>query len=118
MGIFDLEKRTQFFALEIRKFIQKLPRTICVIEDAKQLARSSGSVAANYIEANESHSKKDYFFRIKICHKEAKESVLWLNLLEVGESDFLREKKAFLAKEAHELVLIFASILRKSGVIK
>ena len=71
---YNLEKRTADFARNIRSFVRSLPRTISNIEDIKQLVRSSGSVGANYIEANESLSKKDFVMRIKICRKEAKES--------------------------------------------
>ncbi len=71
---YDLEERTFTFASEVRDFVRKLPRTISLVEDVKQVTRSSGSVAANYIEANESLSKKDFVMRIKICRKEAKES--------------------------------------------
>ena len=72
--LFDLEDRTFNFAKNIRAFARQIPRTIGNIEDTKQIIRSSGSVGANYIEANESSSKKDFLMRIKICRKEAKES--------------------------------------------
>jgi four helix bundle protein len=78
---YDLEDRTVMFAHRVRTFIKKLPRTISNIEDSKQLIRASGSVGANYIEANESLSKKDFVMRIKICRKEAKESRYWLKLM-------------------------------------
>ena len=55
--------------------MKKLPKTLSNIEDSKQLTRSSGSIGANYIEANESWSKKDFQMRIKICRKESKESI-------------------------------------------
>jgi len=71
---YDLEERTFQFAKNVRIWIKDLPRTISIIEDSKQLVKSSGSVGANYIEANESISKKDFAFRIKISRKEAKES--------------------------------------------
>jgi four helix bundle protein len=113
-GIYDLEERTYSFAKRVRDFIKKLPRTISNNEDISQLTRCSGSAAANYIEANESISKKDFAYRIKICRKEAKESRLFLRLIETGNSDDLVIEKDLLIKEAHELVLIFASILRKT----
>ena len=59
-----------------------MPKTIANIEDSKQLIKSSGSVGANYIEANEKLSKKDFLFRMKISRKEAKESVYWLRLID------------------------------------
>ena len=74
--------------------------------------RSSGSVGANYIEANESLSKKDFICRIKICRKEAKESRYWLRLVEVA-NDVISEREA-LVQEAQELMNIFGAIMRKS----
>jgi four helix bundle protein len=78
---YDLEDRTLAYAKRVRAFVKKLPKTIANIEDIKQLVRASGSVGANYIEANESLSKKDFIMRIKICRKEAKESRYWLKLM-------------------------------------
>ncbi len=57
---YDLEERTFLFAKDWRVYIQKLPKTISNIEDGKQLVRSSGSVGANYIEANEKLGDKDF----------------------------------------------------------
>lgn len=102
---YRLEDRTFLFAQDCREFVKTVPRTIANIEDCKQLVRSSGSVAANYIEANESLSKKDFVMRIKICRKEAKESILWLRLLNASES---------LISEATQLMKIFGAILEKS----
>jgi len=76
--------------------------------------RSSGSVGANYIEANESLSKKDFLMRIKICRKEAKESRYWLRLVEAGDNSLLQKKRSDLIQEAVELTNIFGAILRKS----
>jgi four helix bundle protein len=61
---YDLEDRTFEFARDVRAFVKVLPKTLSNIEDGKQLIRSSGSVGANYIEANESLSKKDFIMRI------------------------------------------------------
>ena len=63
---YDLEERSYSFAKRCRELVKELPKTIQNIEDGKQLIRSSGSQAANYIEANEALSKKDFCFRIKI----------------------------------------------------
>ena len=112
---YDLEQRTIEFAKNIRYFIKKLPKTIITIEDGKQLVRASGSVGANYIEANESLSKKDFVYRIKVCKKEAKESRYWLNLLEIHNISGLEDERLRLSQEATELINIFASIIRKSG---
>jgi len=73
----DLEGRTFQFAQSIRPFVKQLPKTIGNVEDVRQLVRTSGSVAANWIEADEALSKKDFLMRVKICRKEAKESRLF-----------------------------------------
>ncbi len=110
---YDLEERTLKFAKEIRIFIKLLPKNISNFEDGKQLIRSSGSIGANYIEANESLSKKDFIMRIMICRKGAKESEYWLNLTEVDNADLVKTK-AELTDEAIQLRKIFGSILEKS----
>ncbi|SRR5260221_6388441 len=110
----DLEERTRQFAKQVRAFVKLLPRTVCNLEDAKQLARSSGSVAANYIEANEAVSRKDFILHIKYSRKEAKESHLWLDLLDTTGRDGLDHRRAELLQEAQELKLIFSAILKKS----
>ena len=111
---YDLEERTFKFARDCRAYIAKLPKIIANIEDGKQLTRSSGSVAANYIEANEAVSKKDFVLRIKICRKEAKESRLWLMLCETHKDKVLVKKQERLIQEATELMKIFGSIVEKS----
>src|SRR5882762_10222558 len=90
---YDLEDRTFEFAKASRTFAKKLPRTIANIEDAKQFVRASGSIGANYIEANESIGKKDFVMKIKTCRREAKESAYWLRLLDVdGKPNHTRER--------------------------
>ena len=80
--VYDLEERTFQFAKDVRLFVKTLPKTIANIEDGKQLIKASGSVGANYIEANESLGKKDFSMRIKISRKESKESAYWLRLIQ------------------------------------
>lgn len=111
---YDLEERTLKFAINSRLFLKKLPRTISNIEDAKQYVRSSGSVGANYIEANESLSKKDFCYRIKICRKEAKESSYWLKILKATNLEFEADMN-ILIQESEELKKIFSSIIEKSS---
>ena len=111
---YDLEERTFNFAKKVRVFLKKIPKTIANIEDGKQLIRSSGSVGANYIEANEALSKKDFIHRIKICRKEAKESRLWLRLVEINKEETERTRQE-LMQEATELMNIFGAIIHKSG---
>ena len=84
---FDLEDRTFLFAKDVRIFIKTLEKSMTNIEDSKQVIRSSGSIGANYIEANESLSKKDFVFRIKIVRKEAKETTYWLRLIKETNPD-------------------------------
>ena len=108
----DLEDRTFQFAESIRSFVRQLPRTISNIEDVRQLVRASGSVAANWIEADEAVSKKDFLLRVKICRKEAKESRLFLRLIDASTNSSAARDN--LATEARELVLIFSSIISKN----
>ena len=111
---YDLEERTAQFAEKCRDFVKKLPKTTANFEYGKQLIKSSGSQAANYIEANEALSKKDFIMRIRICRKETKESCLWLRLCDTGNSSSLEREKQYLLEEAVELRKIFSSILDKS----
>ncbi len=101
------------FAQGVRSLVNQLPRTIANIEDAKQLVRSSGSVAANYLEAQEGLSRIDFFYRIKICRKEARESGLWLRLLGLPRRIDVAELHDKLVVEAEELKRIFAKIAGK-----
>ena len=103
---YDLEDRCLVFARKVRDYTKKLPKTTPNFEYGKQLIRSSGSVGANYIEANESLGKKDFVMRIKISRKEAKESRYWLRLLNVPVDDLIQE--------VTELMKIFGAILEKS----
>lgn len=112
---YDLEDRTLQFAKDVRTFVKMLPRSIVNDEDVRQLVRSSGSVGANFIEANESLSKKDFAMRIKISRKEAKESRYWLRLLDTGKKEPSEKTRELLIQEATELMNIFGAILRKNG---
>ncbi len=111
---YDLEDRTFEFAKEVRAFVKLLPRTVCNLEDVKQVVRASGSVGANYIEANEALSKKDFRMRIKIARKEAKESRYWLRLLDTQGNATTEQARVRLIGEAEELLKIFSSALKNS----
>jgi four helix bundle protein len=111
---YDLEERTFRFAKRCRDFVKKLPRTITNIEYGKQLVRASGSQAANYIEANEALSKKDFVHRIRISRKETKESYMWLRLCDTDGNETLEKERHELLDEAVELRKIFNSIYQKS----
>ena len=71
---YDLEDRTFRFARNVKDFVDRLPKKVTAFEIGKQLIRSASSVGANYSEANESLSKKDFLMRIKICRYDVKES--------------------------------------------
>jgi len=111
---YDLEERTFAFAKRVRAFVKKLPKTAANIEDGRQVIKASGSVGANYIEANEALSKKDFVMRIKISRKEAKESGYWLKLTDTNSDQEMEGERKDLEKEARELTSIFGAILRKS----
>jgi four helix bundle protein len=110
----DLEDRTFEFAQSVRTFVKQLPRTVSNIEDVRQLVRASGSVAANWIEADEALSKKDFLMRVKICRKESKESRLFLRLVDARLAKSNVAARETLTAEARELTLIFSSIISKS----
>jgi four helix bundle protein len=111
---YDLEERTLLFAKAVRVFLKQIPRTIANIEDGRQLVRSSGSVGANYIEANESLGKKDFKLHVRISRKESKESAYWLKLIDTGDPVEIDSVRKNLIQEANELMRIFAAILRKA----
>jgi four helix bundle protein len=110
----DLEDRTFRFAESGRTFVKQLPRSPSNAEDVRQLVRASGSVAANWIEADEALSKKDFLMRVKVCRKEAKESRLFLRLVDVGLTKSSTAARDMLVSEARELLLIFSFIISKS----
>ncbi|WP_367872657.1 four helix bundle protein [Luteolibacter sp. Populi] len=114
-GKFDLEERTFQFALRIRQCVSTHRWTRGQWTDLKQLLRSSGSVAANYVEADNAASRPDFIYRIGVSKKEAVESRLWLRLLGATTTappaiEALRP----LYREADELTRILAAILRSS----
>lgn len=111
---YDLEKRTELFASRVRAFVKRLRRIDANIIDGRQIIRSSGSIAANYVEANEALSRKDFLVRIRICRKESKESRMWARLLDTEGDSELERERAPLVQEAQERMNIFGAILRKS----
>jgi len=111
---YDLEERTYEFAKRCRILINKLSYAVSNREDSKQLVRSSGSIGANYIEANEALSKKDFVYRIKVSRKEAKESKFWLRLLRDPNQEFEQEFEELII-ESDELRKILSAIINNSG---
>lgn len=88
-----------------------MPKDPFLQDDIRQLIRSSGSVGANYIEANNSLGKKDCGKQMKICRKEAKESGHWLRMLDIGLSGEVEIERKALIQESHELTCIFHAIV-------
>ena len=111
--IYDLDQRTFIFAKNVREYVEKLPKRLTNAEIGRQLIRSAGSVGANYIEADEALSRKDFIMRIKICKKEAKESRYWLEL-SVPRSEE-NELKTHLIDETTQLIKIFATITKNAS---
>jgi four helix bundle protein len=109
---YDIGERTLLFAKRVGQYARGLPKSVTNTEYGQQLVRSSGSVGANYIEAEEALSKKDFLMRIKISRKEAKESRYWLELTESSEARAVERQS--LIQEATELTRIFGSIVEKS----
>jgi len=108
-----LEQRCYDFAKDIRIFCRSLEPDIINIQDIRQLVRASGSVGANYIEANEKLGNADLKHRIKIARKEAKECILWLGLIHIANNQGQEERRQRLINEAIELKAILSAILNK-----
>jgi four helix bundle protein len=111
----DLVERTERFANDVRKWVRTLPRTISNAEDVKQLVRSSGSVAANQIEADNALGDQDRLMKFRICRKEARESGLWIRLLDSGAGEALQREKDRLNDESAQLVKIYSVIINRLG---
>lgn len=109
---YDLEERCFVFSKDVRCYVKNLPKITQNFEDGKQLIRSSGSMGANYIEANEALSKKDFLMRLKISKKESKETIYWLRLTQPDEEN--EKEKEHLIDEATQIMKIFGSIIEKS----
>ena len=108
---YDLEDRTLKFAKECIDLCKLFIRDVINIEFIGQLVRASGSVGANYREANDTITRKDFYHRIGICRREAKESKYWLELLLHANLKF-SAKIEVLMDEALQLTKIFASIIK------
>jgi four helix bundle protein len=110
---FDLEERTAVFGEAVIRFAKTIPKNPVTTPLISQLVRAGTSVGANYCEADDAVSKKDFKNKIGICRKEARETKLWLRLIAAAEPDLKTEARK-LWQEAKELHLIFAAIWRKS----
>jgi four helix bundle protein len=110
-----LEERTFQFSKSVALYIKQLPKTISNLEYSRQVVDSSGSVGANYIEANEALSKKDFMMRVKICRKEAKESAYWLRLIVETNDEKWKQEGKNLLNEALELKRYFLQFLQSQN---
>ena len=111
--VYDLEERTAKFAEEVIKFLRTIQETAINRRIIGQLVGSAGSIGANYCEATEGESKKDFIHKIGICKKEIKETKHWLRLLASSDPEVKNDLRKFW-QEAHELLLIFSKITRSS----
>jgi four helix bundle protein len=110
---YDLEERTLEFAKRIIRLSKSLPNDTINRELVSQLVRAGGSVGANYREANDALSKKDFVYRMRITRKEAKECHYWLQLVVETNPEFKGATESLL-REVDELKKIFSSIIGKS----
>lgn len=110
---YDLEERTAQFAEQIIDLVKTIPITAINNKIISQLVGSAGSVGANYCEATEGESKKDFIHKIGICKKETKESKHWLRLLARSNPERKEEIRKYW-QEAQELLLIFSKISQSS----
>lgn len=109
---YDLEERTACFGEAIIRFAKTLPKDVVNLPVISQLVRAGTSIGANYCEADDAVSKKDFRNKIGTCKKEARETKYWLRMVAASESKAKLEART-LWQEAKELHLIFAAILRK-----
>ncbi len=114
---YDLEERTAKFGESIIEFAKKLPKNVVTIPLIGQIVKAGTSVGANYCEADDAESGKDFKHKIGICKKEARESKHWLRMIVVAAPE-LKQKARKLWQEANELNLIFNAIRRNIGKMK
>jgi len=111
---YDLEERTAKFGEQVIHFVSTLPKNEVNRILINQVVRSATSIGANYMEANQASSKKDFKNKIGICRKEANETKYWFRMIAGANKDKTDESKKYW-KEAHELVLIFSKIFSSSN---
>ncbi len=111
---YDLEERTARFGENIIAFAKRVTLNEITRPIVGQLVRSGTSVGANYCEADDAETKKDFRHKIAICKKESRETKHWLRMIVTAEP-VLRDEAKILWQEAKELNLIFASIRNSTG---
>ncbi len=104
-------ERLQKFAYKCQQLTLNLSKTSYNLSYSNQLIRSSSSPGANYIEAIEASSRKDFIHRLRICRKECKESIYWLELIQFSNNDAktIHSQISKLKSEAIEFIKIFTS---------
>ncbi len=111
---FNLEERTAKFGETVIAFAKRLPTNPVSLPLISQLVRAATSIGANYCEANDAQSKKEFRHRISICRKEAKESKHWLRMMATAVEECRADART-LWTEAKELNLMFSAIFRSSA---
>ncbi len=111
MTQFDLEERTFLFAEAVKNFAKDIPQTLINQKYIDQVIRSSSSISANYLEASDALGKDDFLYRLRISRKEAKETRLWLRLIDVNSDSALEKRRHILLQEAMELRLILSTMI-------
>lgn len=111
---YDLEERTACFGEKVLEFAKRVPNSPVNLPLISQLVRAATSIGANYCEADDGVSKKDFRNKIGICRKEARETKHWLRMIAAANEN-LKEEARSLWQEAKELNLIFSQIFRSSS---
>ena len=109
-----LSERTRVFAKDVRDFVSKTPRTIASLSDCRNLIRSSGAIGANYVDADSAPSTRSFVTRIRNCRKEARQSQLWLRLLDNKLEASAEDIRKKLLNEAYELDRIFSAVITET----
>ena len=109
---YDLEERTAKFGEDVIEFAKKIPKNFITYSIINQLIKSATSIGANYCEADEAESGKDFKHKLGIAKKESRETKHWLRMITKAMPE-LKEKSKVLWLEAKELSLIFNSIINK-----
>jgi four helix bundle protein len=109
---YDLEERTARFGERIIAFAKSVPRNVVTLPLIDQVVRCGTSIGANYCEADDAVSKKEFRCKIGTCKKESRETKYWLRMIAAAEES-MKEPARPLWQEAKELHLIFAAIYRK-----
>ena len=108
----DLTERTARFGESIIRFAKKIPRNAVNNRLIDQLVGAGTSVGANYCEADDAVSGKEFKQKIGTCRKESKESMFFLRMVATAEEGLATEARVRW-REAKELNLIFGAIWRK-----